>query len=154
MTNGSHCSRAQYVAVCASEPVLCLLTPLGIAMWEVVLLTGLMIIGGSLFLLVRTEQAVPLLNKVFATRWIYLAALFRLMLGAALIASAHTVAYPHVIGLIGWLIALGGLLLVAVPQPVWAGMAGWIINQPVLFMRCWLLVGLLFGGFVSYTALA
>ena len=123
-------------------------------MWEVVLLTGLMIIGGSMFLLVRTGQAMPLLHKVLATRWIYLAALFRLMLGAAIIASAHTVAYPQLIGLIGWLIALGGMLLVAVPQPVWIGMADRVIKWPVLCLRIWLLLGLLFGGFVTYTALA
>ena len=122
-------------------------------MWEVVLLTGVLITGASLYLMIRAEHLRGLLDKVFATRWIYLAALFRLLLGAALIASAHTVRFPQAVSVIGWLIALGGLVLVAAPQPLWMSLGRWLASLPVALMRLWLLLGLLFGGFMLYAAL-
>ena len=123
-------------------------------MWEVVLLTGVLIIATSLYLMVRVEQLPVVVNKVLASRWLYLAAFFRLMLGAALIASAHTVQFPREIAIIGWLIALGGLLLVAVPQGVWLRLARWLIDLPLAYTRAYLLLGLILGGLILYIALA
>ncbi|MEH6584069.1 MAG: hypothetical protein V7754_19205 [Halioglobus sp.] len=123
-------------------------------MWELVLLTGLVATGACLFMLVRTEQMLGLVNKVFATRWIYLAAFFRLLLGAAFIASAHTVKFPQVIAALGWLMVFGGLVLVAAPQTLWQGMASWFTRQPLALLRAWLVLGLLFGGALIYIALA
>lgn len=122
-------------------------------MWEVVLLTGILIVAASLYLMVRVENAAYLVDKVFATRWIYLAALFRLMLGAALIASAHTVRFSEAVNVIGWLIALGGLVLVAVPQGYLHKMGRWFVNQPNSVLRIWLILGFGFGGFMLYASL-
>jgi hypothetical protein len=123
-------------------------------MWEVVLLIGLLITGASLYLMVRTKSALSLIDIVFATRWIYLAALLRLLLGAALIAAASAVKFPQTITVIGWLMALGGLVLVAVPQEPLYKMGLWFAHLPIFLVRTWLLLGLLFGGFMMYAALA
>ena len=69
----------------------------------------------SLFLLVRPMAITGLLHRVFATRWLYGAALLRLLLGASLIASADTVKYSQAVALFGWLLVLGALLLVVIP---------------------------------------
>ena len=122
-------------------------------MWEVVFLTGLLVTGVSAYLFIRTEQIAGLIDRVLVSRWLYLAALFRLLLGAALIASAHTVQFSQAIALIGWLTALGGLLLVAAPQALWRGLGQWLARQSLTLMRAWLLLGLLLGAFFLYAAL-
>ena len=84
---------------------------------EVVVMAGLLISGVSLYLFARPGSMRGLLDKVFGTRWLYAAALFRLLLGAALIAVADTVAYPRAVALFGWLFVLGGLTIVVIPAP-------------------------------------
>ena len=123
-------------------------------MWSVVVLVGAFILGACLYFSVRIETLSGLVDKVFATRWIYLAALVRLMLGAALLASAHAVGFPRAIAAIGWLFALSGLTLVAVPQPALLRMARWMTGLPLGILRLWLSLGALFGGFMLYAALA
>ena len=122
-------------------------------MWEVVLLTGLLITGTSIYLMVRTESALRLVDIVFATRWIYLAALLRLMLGAALIHAAPAVRFSPAITAIGWLMALGGLVLVVVPAPAVARMAAWFGRLSPAMSRLWLSTAVLFGLFLIYAAL-
>lgn len=119
-----------------------------------VLAVGLLVTGSSLFLLVHPGSMTVLLDKVFGTRWLYGAALLRLLLGAALIASAGTVAYPAVVALCGWLFALGALLLVVIPAPALRRMAGWFAALSTVWRRLWLSLALLFGLFLLYAALA
>lgn len=119
-----------------------------------VLAVGLLVTGSSLFLFVRVESMTGLLDKVFGTRWLYAAALARLLLGSVLIASAGTVAYPAAVALCGWLFALGALVLVVVPAPVLRRMAGWFAALSPALARLWLSMALLFGLFLLYAALA
>lgn len=122
-------------------------------MFEAVLLFAVVIIVACFYLLIRTPQMFVLAERILATRWIYLAALFRLLAGAAIIASAHAFKYPEVIALLGWLLALSGLVLVAVPQPVWVGLAERLAELPLIMARILLLLGLCFGGFIVYAGL-
>jgi hypothetical protein len=115
---------------------------------------GLFVAAFSLILMVRTEQMSPLLDRFLLTRWIYLGAFIRLMLGVALIASAHTVEYPRIIAALGWFMVLGGLLLVAVPQTFWIALGKWFSALPIAIMRVWLVFGLLFGAALLYIAFA
>ncbi|MEH6591016.1 MAG: hypothetical protein V7746_12190 [Halioglobus sp.] len=123
-------------------------------MWGVVFLFGVFVCIASLALQFRLAWAEAILERVFDSRWIYLAALFRLLLGAALIASAQTVKYPGVITLIGWLLAFGGIILVVVPQDTWVNMGRRMLALPSLVLRGWLLIGLAFGAGIVYVALA
>jgi hypothetical protein len=123
-------------------------------MWAIVPIMGLVIVVFSLWLIVRTEQLTPLLDKFLVTRWIYLGALARLLLGAGLIASAHTVKFTELILALGWLLALGGLLLVALPQVLWIGLGRRFAALPIAVMRAWLMFALLFGIALLYVAFA
>lgn len=114
---------------------------------ELVLLTGVLIIGVSSYLIVRTQAMTGLIDKVFGTGWLYAAALLRLLVGAALIGSAPTVAYPVIVEAFGWLFAVGGLTLVVVPRPVLQRLAGWFSRLSPLAARLWLSAALLCGLF-------
>ena len=120
---------------------------------EVVLGAGLLITGISVYLLVRPVDIAGLLDKVFGTRWLYAAALFRLLLGAALIASAPTVAFGRAIGLFGWMFALSALTLMVIPAPVIRRMAGWFGQLSNTMARLWLSAAALFGLFFIYAAI-
>jgi len=117
-------------------------------------MAGILVSGISLYLFVFPGSMRGLLGRVFATRWLYAAALFRLLLGAALIGSAHTVAYPRAVALAGWLFVLGGLVLVVIPAPVLGRMVGWFARLSPVMARVWLSAAVLFGFFLTYAALA
>ncbi len=119
-----------------------------------VLLVGALISLASLYLMWRVADMQDLLERVFNSAWRYAAALFRLLLGAALIASAEAVAFPAAVELFGWLFVLGGLALVVIPDPVLMSMVGWFGRMSPLAARLWLCSALLFGLFFIYAALA
>ena len=121
---------------------------------EVVVVAGLLISGASLYLFARPGSMPGLLDKVFGTRWLYAAALFRLLLGAALIAAADTVAYPRAVALLGWLFVLGGLTIVVIPAPALRRMVGWFGRLSPAMARLWLSAAVTFGLFLLYAGLA
>lgn len=122
-------------------------------MFEAVLLFGVVIVLGCIYLLIRAQHLLLVAEQILATRWIYLAALLRLLVGAAMIASAQSFKFPQVITLLGWLLAFGGVILIAVPQPVWANLAVRLASLPLSVVRGLLMLGLCFGGFIVYAAL-
>ena len=119
-----------------------------------VLLVGMLITTISLYLFVRPAAMPGLLHKVFGTRWLYGAALLRLLLGATLIAAAETVAYPRAIATFGWLFVLGALSLVVIPAPVIRRVVAWFAQLSPAMSRLWLLPAVLFGLFIAAAALA
>ncbi len=123
-------------------------------MSQFVLLVGVLISGASLYLFLQPSRLAGLLDRVFGSWWLYGAALLRLLLGAGLIASAHTVSLAPVVQALGWLFVLGGLGLVAIPAPPLRRMAGWFGSLSPLATRLWLSVSFLFGLFFIYAYLA
>lgn len=123
-------------------------------MWLWVLLIGALICTISLFLILRPAQLPGLLDRVFGSRWLYGAALLRLLLGAALIAAAPGVAFPAAVELCGWLFVLGGLGLVVIPAPALGRLAAWFSALSPAVTRLWLSLALLFGLFLVYAAVA
>ncbi|NCF18960.1 MAG: hypothetical protein GWP63_12015 [Haliea sp.] len=121
---------------------------------SLVLLVGVLVTGVSLYLMLQPAQMAGLLDRVFGTRWRYAAALLRLLLGAALLASADSVAWSAAVELFGWLFVLGGLGLVAIPAPPLRRMAGWFGALSPTMTRLWLSLALLFGLFFICAALA
>lgn len=119
-----------------------------------VLAIGILVCCISAFLLLRPQALPDLLPRVFATRWRYAAALLRLLTGALLLASAASVAFPGPVALLGWLMVLGGLLLVVLPTPVVESSAAWFGRLSVTASRLWLGVGMAMGLFLVYAALA
>ena len=118
-----------------------------------VLFLGGVIAVASLVLMASPQRLTGLLDGVFGSRWIYAAALARLLIGAGLIASAQAVRFPGAIAVIGWLSVLGGLGLVVIPAPAMARITGWFAGLPAGLMRLWLALALLLGLFLVYAAL-
>jgi hypothetical protein len=120
---------------------------------QLVLLVGVLVTGVSCYLILQPANMAGLLQRVFSTRWRYVAALLRLLLGAALLASAESVAFSATVELFGWLFVLGGLGLVVIPVPPLQRLAGWFGALSPLLTRLWLSLALLFGLFFIYAAL-
>ena len=80
-----------------------------------VLVLGGLIAAASLVLIASPQRFTGILDGVLGSRWIYAAALARLLIGAGLIASAQAVRFPGAIAAIGWLAVVGGLALVVIP---------------------------------------
>jgi len=114
----------------------------------VVALIGALISAACLYFFIRMEALSGLIDKVFNSKGIYLAALARLLVGAILLALASATRFPQAITLIGWLFAFAGLMLIAVPQPTLLKMVRWITALPKVYLRLWLVVGAVFGGFI------
>lgn len=123
-------------------------------MGEFVLTVGLALVGGSFYLLVQPQAMRSLIDQVLTTRWIFLSALLRLLLGAALIASAQAVKFPEVITAIGWLMALSGMTLVAVPPVAWERLGERLQLLPAMLLRLLTLIGFALGGFLLFASLA
>jgi hypothetical protein len=121
---------------------------------ELVLLTGILISGLSLYLMIRTEELWGLLQRVFGSGWLYGAALLRLLLGAMLIASAPTVAYATAVEVFGWLFCIGGLSLVVLPRSVLQRMVGWFSGLSPGMARLWLSSAVVFGLFFIFAYFA
>lgn len=119
-----------------------------------VLAVGLLVTGVSLYLFVRVAAMGAVLERVFGSRWLYGAALLRLLLGAGLIASADTVRYPGAVAVLGWLFALAGIILVVIPAPAMRRMVAWFGGLTPLQARLWLCAGAVLGLFFVYAALA
>jgi hypothetical protein len=121
---------------------------------QFVLMVGVLVSATSFYLLFKPTHLAGLLDRVFGSGWLFGAALLRLLLGAGLIASAHTVAFPQLVKAFGWLFVLGGLGLVAIPTPPLRRMADWFGTLSPFVTRLWLLLSLLFGLFFIYVYLA
>ncbi len=118
-----------------------------------VLATGLFICAVGGLMLVKPFILMPLGERIFASNWIYAAALARFLLGVLLIAAAPAVAHSITVEAFGWLFVLGGLLLVAVPRATVAAIFSRVRNVNALTVRCAALAAGLFGGFFIYAAL-
>jgi hypothetical protein len=121
---------------------------------QFVLLVGVLISVTSVYLILQPDRLGPLLDRVFNSWRRYAVALARLLVGAGLIASADTVALPGAVSAAGWLYALAGLGLVALPEPAQRGMVMWFSGLSTLAARVWLLLSLAFGLFLVYCYLA
>lgn len=126
---------------------------IGDEMPQLVVVTGLLVAGVSLWLIAGPGSLAGLLERVYGSAWIFGAALLRLLLGAALIAAADSVRYSGVVAGCGWLFALSGLTLVAVPQPLLRRLAGWFGQLSPAPARLWLSGALAFGLFLVYAGL-
>jgi hypothetical protein len=112
-----------------------------------------LVAGLSLILWVRVAVMGAVLKRVLGSRWLYGAALLRLLLGAGLIASADAVRYPQAVALLGWLFALSGITLVAIPAPAMRRMVGWFGGLTPVQARLWLSAGVALGLFLVFATL-
>jgi hypothetical protein len=119
---------------------------------EWVFVVGLLTVAVSTILLVRPAAIAGLLARVFVSPWLYGAALLRLLLGAALIASADAVNYSQAVALLGWLFVLGALLLVVIPAPVVSRLARRFARLSPAMSRLWLSGALAMGVFLVTAA--
>lgn len=122
-------------------------------MASAVLLLGVFIVAVAAVMLLRPFALMPLVDKVFGGNWVYAAGLARFLLGALLIAAAPAVACSAVVEVLGWLFALGGLLLVVLPRAALQPILGGVKGAGATVVRCAALVVAALGGFFIYAAL-
>ncbi|MEM1112349.1 MAG: hypothetical protein AAGI11_10620 [Pseudomonadota bacterium] len=113
-----------------------------------VLLLGSVLVLIGLAVVAKPQLLPAMAGTIFTGRWLYPAALARLLIGAGLIAAAPHVALSGLVAALGWLAALGAMLLVTLPLPLWKGLAQWGEGLPGSVLRVVglsvLAVGLLF----------
>ena len=118
-----------------------------------VLMLGVIISALGLAVLVRPAAMLGLIDNIFDSRWLYLVALIRFLVGAGLIAAAPAVAFTPVVAALGWLFALGGLLLVTIPVPTVRRITAWFTGLPLWQTRLWTLLAMVLGLFFIYAAI-
>ena len=111
---------------------------------------GVFLIIISLCMLVRPGTMMALADQLLTTRWRYLAALLRLLLGVLFLAAASAGRYPLVFEILGWLLVVGGLLLVALPSAAMEGIGAFVSRFPTWVLRLLAPLVFLFGAFVVH----
>jgi hypothetical protein len=111
---------------------------------------GVLLMLGSVLIFARPGGFVRFAQEVLQGRLRYLAALLRLLFGVVLLATAVASRYPLVFEVLGWLFALGGLLLVVWPPALLERIAGLIERIPVWVVRLVAPLVFVFGGFIFY----
>ncbi len=119
---------------------------------EFVFGVGVIISLLAVALLIRPAVMLGVIEEVFSGRWLYLVALVRFLTGAGLIAAAPAVTFQTAVATLGWLFALGGLLLVSLPVAFVRQVVAWFIALPVWQVRLWVLLAVALGFFLVYTA--
>ncbi len=113
------------------------------------LVGGLIAFAGA-WMLWRPGDLLTLAGRIEEGTVRYSAALLRLLVGALLLAAAATARYPLIIEVIGWLAALSGLLLVALPPALMHRIAGLATLLNATGVRALSVPVFLFAGFLVY----
>ena len=119
-----------------------------------VLVVGITISLLSIVLMVRPAPMLARIDDILSSRWLFLVALLRFLVGAGLIASAPAVGYSGAVTVLGWLFALGGLLLVSVPASLVRRVTTWFTGLAAWQVRLWVLLALALGLFLAFAAIA
>ena len=111
---------------------------------------GVFLIIISLCMLARPATMMALADQLLTTRWRYLAALMRLLLGVLFLAAAAAGRYPGLFEILGWLLVVEGLLLVALPSAAMERIGGFVSRFPPSVLRLLAPLVFLFGAFVVH----
>lgn len=112
--------------------------------------TGVFLIVVSLCMLARPGTMMALANHWLTTRWRYLVALIRLLVGVIFLAAAAGGRYPGLFEILGWLFVVGGLLLVALPSAVMERIGRFVASFSPWVLRLAAPPVFLFGAFVVH----
>ena len=114
---------------------------------------GVVIAGAGLWALVAPKELITLINKLFdGPAGMRVAVGERLLLGVALLMAAPGSAFPLLFNVFGGLTLVAALVILFSGRERVKAILGWVERIPLLAMRCWLLVGIAFGGFLVYAA--
>lgn len=119
----------------------------------IVVLFGAVIVGFGAFGVVRPTKLVSWLGSFWKKDHLWLAVVLRLVLGAILLYVAPETRAPSVVRLLGVVSVLAGLGLLAIGRERMQAIAGWWLQRPPAFVRCWAVAALLFGGLLAYAGL-
>ena len=121
-------------------------------MSNIVALVGVLVVLICGYSLVRLEPLKQMADAIFDGKWLYLAALARLLLGAVFIAAAPDTRMPLAVEVLGWLMCFGGVLLVSVPRGVWQGLIDRVMGLPGVFLRLFMVMGTGIGVFLIWVS--
>ncbi len=119
----------------------------------VVFAVGVLVIVASFAVMLVPKRLTAWGSEKLLTNWRFAVALLRLLLGAFFIATSPGAHWPVAIEVIGWLIALGGLLIFVIPLALLERMADYSLGLSRRASTLWGLAALAFGlliGFASW----
>lgn len=119
-----------------------------------VTIVGLVVGALSLWGMVAPTKLIRLVQRVMEQRsGIYVAISMRLLLGVALIVCASVSRFPTTFMVLGWIAVIAAIGLALIGRAGMRRLVTWFDRFPPLFVRLWLVLGLVFGVFLVYGAL-
>jgi hypothetical protein len=112
-----------------------------------VLAFGLAVIGACLWGLLVPEFIVTFATNLFASgHGIGVAVSVRVVLGACLLVAASASRFPLIFQVVGCLYLVGAVAIPFIGRERVLAMLNWIKGLGAVVFRCWLVLGLAFGG--------
>lgn len=119
-----------------------------------IILFGVAICGICAVGFYAPNQLIRLVKSAWPHHWtMYLAILFRLLLGAVLVVAADDTKFPVTFEIFGWLAVVASAGIPFAGRSRIGGMINWWEQRSANVVRLWVIVGLLFGSFLIYGAI-
>lgn len=119
----------------------------------IVWLFGVLVVLLSLWGIYSPGKLLSLVRGVMdRSTGLYAAVVTRLVLGLALILAAEGSRFPHVFQVLGWIAIVAAIGLLVIGQERLRRFIGWFDRLSPTLIRLWLLLGIVFGGFLVYGA--
>ena len=118
-----------------------------------ILFFGVLISLGSAMLIVRPQVIFGVFKKYGDSLGLHIfAVVIRVFFGIALVIGAPETRYPGVIQVLGWITIIAGLAIAVIGRKRFKKVSEWVINLPAGIYYPASVLGLLFGGFIIYSA--
>lgn len=112
---------------------------------------GLFVLVLGVLGLVRPATLIGLVERPWKSQTgLYLAIVFRSLLGVLLIAAASGTRFPWVLGALGVLSLISAVLIPLIGYERLSRFVEWWATRPAGFVRAWALVACAFGAFLIY----
>lgn len=117
----------------------------------IVFVFGVIICLLSLWGVFCPDRLIKLVKDVMHEGWgMYIAVFARLLLGVSLIFAAPDSRFPITFEILGWLTLVAALVLLFVGRDRISALIAWFERCSILFIRLWVVFGVVFGGFLIY----
>ena len=112
---------------------------------------GVLIAVLSLWGIAEPRRLMSMVSGAVDQSWgLVLAVGVRLLLGAALILSAPVARFPLTFTVIGWVSVVAAIALMFMGRELIRQILGFFSGRSDTFVRLWVVLGVLFGGFLIY----
>ena len=114
---------------------------------------GLLVAGLGIFGLAAPADFAAALGEVQKRSNVYFLAAGRVAIGVLLMLAAGPSRTPFLLGVLGFLIALGGLVMPFMALPLRQAVQRWVAEGSVMPLQAWAAVALAIGAFIVYATM-